>query len=193
MKKIMLFPLGSMVFPDGMMKLRIFEERYKRMISDCFKQETGFGICLVDNTEASPRNISKMGTFVDIVDFEVLNDGLLGITVRGRKRFTIHDLFVDKDGLRFANVDFLANWKEDPIPHHHTMSSMLKDIYQQFPDLVVNITEMKFDDATWVTQRWLEILPFKSGILDVVLAHDNHQLAMDIICKSLYSRSIKSL
>lgn len=45
MEEIMLFPLSSVVLPEGKMKLRIFEPRYQRMVAQCSKTGSGFGLC----------------------------------------------------------------------------------------------------------------------------------------------------
>ena len=72
MNEVMLFPLTSVVLPEGKMKLRIFEPRYKRMVKECSLNNVGFGLCLVENTAASDKQskIATVGTLVQIVDFE---------------------------------------------------------------------------------------------------------------------------
>ncbi|MDO9023444.1 LON peptidase substrate-binding domain-containing protein, partial [Zwartia sp.] len=41
---IPLFPLGSTLFPDGLLALKIFEVRYLDMIKACFKTGAPFGV-----------------------------------------------------------------------------------------------------------------------------------------------------
>lgn len=87
MNEVMLFPLTSVVLPEGKMNLRIFEPRYIRMVKECSSKNMGFGVCLVGN-DGDPKevgNVSSIGSLVRIVDFETLSDGLLGITVVGEK------------------------------------------------------------------------------------------------------------
>ena len=55
--KISLFPLNVVLFPEGELKLRIFEPRYIDMVRDCFRNDTGFGICLIQED----RGIDKHG------------------------------------------------------------------------------------------------------------------------------------
>ncbi|NCO47284.1 MAG: ATP-dependent protease, partial [Vibrio sp.] len=76
MKKLMLFPLASIVLPEGKMKLRIFESRYKRMVTQSSQSDSTFGICLIDNKKGNKANqLSKFGMLVKIVDFEALDNG----------------------------------------------------------------------------------------------------------------------
>lgn len=161
MSQIMLFPLSSVVLPEGKMKLRIFEPRYKRMIAECLKAGTGFGLCLVNNDAgALPHNTASIGTFVSIVDFETLDDGLLGITVSGIKRFKVEQVSTDFDGLRHADVTWLPTWQPKQLNEHHLfVGERLQAVYKAFPLLGELYTHCFFDDATWVSQRWIEVLP----------------------------------
>lgn len=169
MNEVMLFPLTSVVLPEGKMNLRIFEPRYKRMVKECSIQNTGFGVCLVGNDE-NPKavgNVSSIGTLVTIVDFETLSDGLLGITVVGTKRFSVNRVRADSDGLRHAEVEWLENWQVPAsTPPFVNLSEQLAQIYKRFPQLGDLYQHRFFDDASWVTQRWLEILPLDSPLFE---------------------------
>ena len=86
--EIPLFPLNTVIFPDGLIPLRIFETRYLDMVRDCARHDTGFGIVLTKpKTQKESTSIHKIGTFCTISDWERLSDGLLGITAVGQTRF----------------------------------------------------------------------------------------------------------
>jgi Lon protease-like protein len=42
-----LFPLGTVLFPGGLLPLRIFEPRYLELIRDSARLGAGFGVCLI--------------------------------------------------------------------------------------------------------------------------------------------------
>ena len=44
---IPLFPLNVVLFPKGLLELRIFEIRYLDMIKDCLKTQKEFGVVLI--------------------------------------------------------------------------------------------------------------------------------------------------
>jgi Lon protease-like protein len=44
---IALFPLNTVLFPGGLLPLRIFEQRYMDMATACLKDNLPFGICLI--------------------------------------------------------------------------------------------------------------------------------------------------
>ncbi|HAS64218.1 MAG TPA: ATP-dependent protease [Vibrio sp.] len=161
MSEIMLFPLGSVVLPEGKMRLRIFEPRYKRLVTDASKGDGTFGICLFERSKGNLRGkLSSWGTLVKIVDFESLEDGFLGVTVVGIRRFEFNNLRIEADGLRFAHVSWLPCWEERAITDEQNYISLqLQRVYAQFPQIAQLYQQCFFDDASWVSQRWLELLP----------------------------------
>ena len=93
-KEIPLFPLGIVMFPGGRFDLQIFERRYIDLIRQCLRSARGFGICLLKTGEEkdqknSGRSIYNIGTYTEIVDWNQLENGLLGITVEGRIKFSV--------------------------------------------------------------------------------------------------------
>ena len=89
--EIPLFPLRTVLFPDGHLPLRIFEQRYLKMVRDCARSDSGFGVCLiVEGEEAiAPVKTAQVGTLAQIVDWYTLEDGLLGVSVLGTRRFRL--------------------------------------------------------------------------------------------------------
>ena len=87
MQNIPLFPLHTVLYPDGQLPLRIFEPRYVDMISECLKTNTGFGVCLIkQGAETGPAaTCFNIGTYAEVVDFSRQTNGLLTITIQGKK------------------------------------------------------------------------------------------------------------
>ncbi|OXX30640.1 ATP-dependent protease [Vibrio sp. V08_P9A1T1] len=183
MKKLMLFPLASIVLPEGKMKLRIFESRYKRMVTQSSQSDSTFGICLIDNKKGNKANqLSKFGMLVKIVDFEALDNGMLGLTVMGMERFKIESVVSEFDGLRVAQVTSLPSWAvRDLEPHEWYLSHQLQAVYQQFPQLGELYSHCFFDDASWVAQRWLELLPISIQQFDDLMRQDDAHSAVDFL------------
>ena len=57
--QIPLFPLNVVLFPEGELKLRIFEPRYIHMVSDCLRNDTGVGVCFIPED----KDMSKSADF----------------------------------------------------------------------------------------------------------------------------------
>lgn len=185
----MLFPLGSVLMPEGKMKLRIFEPRYQRMVAQASKTDTGFGICLYDSSADKKSNpLSHFGTWVKIVDFETLGDGLLGITVVGAKRFKIRSVRSEFDGLRMAKIDLLPSW---PVRHMDEneafLAHRLQKVYRDFPQLGELYTHCFYDDASWVTQRWLELMPLVNQQFDQISQNNDCDKALSYLLNAIES------
>lgn len=190
MSEVMLFPLTSVVLPEGKMNLRIFEPRYIRMVKECSSKNTGFGVCLVGGN-SDPKevgNVSSVGTLVRIVDFETLSDGLLGITVVGEKRFNVKRVRADADGLRHAEVEWMENWEvPEGLYRFDILSQQLADVYEEFPQLGTLYLHRFFDDPTWVVQRWLELLPLDCGLFEELAGADDCLPALTFLCHAIES------
>ena len=158
---IPLFPLHAVLFPGGPLRLRIFEPRYLDMVSRCMREDSGFGVALiVSGSEAGgAAQTVEIGTLARIVDFEQLDDGLLGITARGERRFRIVHVHQESDGLNVCQ----AEWREDEVrteilPQHAVLAELLRRALEQIGPAYGEVTPA-YEDATWVGMRLAEILP----------------------------------
>lgn len=160
---IPLFPLHAVLFPGGALPLRIFEPRYLDMISQCMKDETGFGICLIrEGSEVGKAaDTYDTGTVSDIAYFNQQPDGLLGITARGQQRFKIISKQVQSNQLTIAEVELLANEISCALPEEFTdTANILRDLLNQLGYPFINM-EQQYDDASWVSSRLAELLPIR--------------------------------
>jgi len=159
--RIPLFPLGSVLFPDGPLPLRIFEPRYLHMVSTCMKTDSAFGVCLIREGRevgeaAEPHNI---GTLASIVDWAQLPDGLLGITALGGQRFQIDSKEIGKEQLITAEVDLIPEDPKVDVPDQYTqLVELVRRVLNQ-PDTLYEGLDWKLDEASWVGNRLAELLP----------------------------------
>lgn len=109
---IPLFPLSSVLVPNGRLPLQIFERRYIDLVSNSLKTGTGFGVCLLKKgketiTAGRRQEVHRVGCYAHIVDWDQLENGLLGITVEGSLRFHVRDCWSRDDHLLMADVGWL--------------------------------------------------------------------------------------
>ena len=97
-----IFPLGLVALPGSIQSLQIFEPRYTNMIKTCMSENHGFVIVLQNNN--ADFGISKKGTYVEIIDFNNLPNGLLGITVKSENKVSIKNIYQLEDGLHVAEI-----------------------------------------------------------------------------------------
>ena len=163
LKNISLFPLNTVLFPDGILPLRIFEARYLDMVSESLRNESPFGVSLISkgNEVGSPAECCSIGTFANIIDWEKGEDGILGITVQGGKRFRIIDKRVRKNNLLEGDIEIMEDDDDEELPvEYQLLSDLLRQIADKF-ELPYLSDKEKYLDAGWVGCRLAELLPFK--------------------------------
>lgn len=156
-----LFPLKTVLFPDGPLALKVFEPRYLDMLTQCEKTGDGFGICLIsEGSEVGPApGVYSVGTLVTITFWENRKDGLLGISVKGERKFKIINKRVLSNELSVADVELLDLERQQTLPEQYlSMASVLEKIIRTLQHPYINMPK-KYDDATWVGSRLSELLP----------------------------------
>jgi hypothetical protein len=157
---VALFPLHTVLFPDGPLALRIFEPRYLDMVSACLRQEEPFGVCLIQSGQeaGAAARPHLTGTFARIVDWQRGDDGLLAITARGQQRFHVQDTRVERDQLLRGSVQTLAPEPSLALPtEYQYMTGVLDQLYDHAGDVYADVPKRP-DDASWVGYRLAEVL-----------------------------------
>lgn len=152
-----LFPADIYLLPNGICKLQIYEQRYLRLVKIATANHYGFGLCMkIDD------NFCHFGTRVIIIDFDPLPNGFMSITIQGTEMFLINNHWRDYDHLYIGDTSPVPNWHSKNITDiDQTISDNLKQLFQQYPEHASYYPHPKFDDITWVCQRWLEVLPLE--------------------------------
>lgn len=194
---IPLFPLNAVLFPESELQLRLFEPRYLDMVSECLRLDSGFGICLIREGEEAGQvaDFFPMGTYVKVVDWDQMDDGLLGITVIGERRFRVDRYEVQKDNLCVGEVTLLDEDDELLPTAYQNFSELLKEIGNRYELPFTNEPE-RFEEARWVSDRLAELLPFelsaKQSLLEMDSARnrfDYMQALLEKIDSGAYSQS----
>ena len=109
-----LFPLNSIVLPRGRIPLQLFEPRYIDMLTRCLKEDRGFVVVLLQEGGEAGRTAAfyDIGTYVRIIDFQQLENGLLGITVEGESKVSVVRSWQQEDGLNVGDVECLIEEAE---------------------------------------------------------------------------------
>ncbi|MFK7860591.1 MAG: LON peptidase substrate-binding domain-containing protein [Granulosicoccus sp.] len=156
-----LFPLSSVVLPGGLMPLRLFERRYIDMVKDCFRNGSGFGICLIRNGSetGAPSEPYPMGTSVSIIDFDQGSDGLLQITARGEEEFKVLTYTSNDAGLILGEVEMLPAKPVTPMQADYELLAKKLELILSYLETDTRFEEQHLDDADWVCHRLLEVLP----------------------------------
>ncbi|MEM9303832.1 MAG: LON peptidase substrate-binding domain-containing protein [Pseudomonadota bacterium] len=159
-----LFPLKTVLFPGGPLRLQIFEPRYLEMVRDCTSQGTEFGVCLiVEGAEAGGATATaRVGTTARIVDFFTTDKGLLGIQAEGISRFKLQDTRVRDNGLAVGEIELLEPEPEIPVdPQFALLPTILEKLLEQTSEIYGDVPTQRLDDSSWVGCRLSEILPLE--------------------------------
>lgn len=94
MNNFPIFPLNTVLFPGMPIKLHIFEERYKLMISRCYQDGQPFGVVLIKSGSevGDYADIFAVGCIAQITQLEALSEGRFNLVAIGVDRFRILSL-----------------------------------------------------------------------------------------------------
>jgi len=113
MKTILLplFPLQIVVFETEVLRLHIFEPRYKRLILECFETQAFFGIPLLNKGKFEGSGC-QLG--IDSIE-KTHENGEMDIICIANQRFNLKELFAAKDyqSTAFGVVEFVPFVKNE--------------------------------------------------------------------------------
>ena len=163
MTTLPLFPLSATLVPYGRMPLQIFEQRYLELVKTSMRSGESFGIVRIERgAEVSTSDLptlAAMGSVASIVDWDQLDNGLLGITVQGGARFRPLKTWRQEDGLIQAEIDLLPDLESVPmIEAWEPMRTVLQGL-QAHPHVERIGLPIDFDDAWQVAFSLVQLLP----------------------------------
>ncbi|TXH64508.1 MAG: ATP-dependent protease [Tolumonas sp.] len=183
--QLAIFPLRLNLLPDGVLPLRIFEPRYMRMIAESSRR--GMGLCLLGKSlDGGYSPLLTVGTRVEIIDFDLLADNTLSVTLKGVERFKIHAMEVEPDGLLSAEVQLLPGWHHEPLqPEQHILAEKLGLLFDEHPSYAAYYPTPQWTDVCWVVQRWLEVLPLEAEEKFSLMASNDYHEALHFLLQAV--------
>jgi len=187
-----IFPLGTVLFPGGVLPLKIFEVRYVEMAKDCLKQGTPFGVCLIrEGAEVgTPAVPEPVGCLARIAECDVEELGIIKVKAEGLERFRIVSTEVNSDGLIVGRVEDLHPEAEvTDTPGLAECAEFLRKVMagigtERF------VQPHRFGDATWVGFRLAEILPLRMDVKQKLLELTDATLRLGILHKFLQQQKL---
>lgn len=174
------FPLGVVLFPGGVLPLRIFEPRYVAMVARCTRESEPF-IVTLPHPDGGAYDI---GTSARIVDFDQGEDGLLHIRCLGERRARLVPEGVQDDGLLLARVEWIGEIEGVPVPvRHERLAGVLGELISQLDVPIEGAPRL--NDAGWVSGRFAELLPLEPAAKIHLLREDDPVARLDAIASLL--------
>ena len=201
-----LFPLGTVLFPDGELSLRVFEVRYLDMVRKCHQAGAPFGVVALESgTEvrkagAPQEQLHSIGTLATIEELQTPQAGLLTVRCKGRERFHITSQRLLGHGLWVADVTMMPADQNVAVPDElqscaDLLANALQSLRDRAPESAViqtTPTAAQLNDCAWVSNRWCELLPIPLELKQRLMSLDNPlarlELVSDILEKTGISR-----
>lgn len=190
--RIPIFPLNTVLFPGGLLPLRVFESRYMDMTRECMKREEPFGVCLIrEGSEVGvPAIPEAVGCLAKILDFDMQQLGVLNLKTAGGRRFRILQRQTGEQGLISAEVELIPPEASVPVPAQFASCARLLEMVVLDKGQAVFAEPHAFQDATWVGYRLSEILPVPLAAKQKLLELTDGLSRLSVLQRFLESRGL---
>ena len=202
--RIPLFPLQSLLFPDGRLGLRIFEPRYLDMVKRCHERGEPFGVvALIDGGEVRQRasgsddggfvreRFQPVGTLAHIGLFDRPQPGLMQILCRGGQRFRLHSSECLAHGLWMGEAELINEDGAVQVPADLRPAARLLQGLLHRLELGAAAAELPiqppylWDDCGWLANRWCELLPLPAEEKQRLMQLENPLLRLELVADQL--------
>lgn len=187
MKDIPLFPLGTVLFPGGLLPLRLFEQRYLEMAKACLRDGSPFGVCLIrEGSEVGmPATHEPVGCLARITQWDMQQLGLLQVVARGGERFRVASEAVRADGLILGEIEVLPESADAPVSEKHAAClRLLERIVAEHGERLF-AAPFQMESSTWVGARLAEVLPLPAAMRQKLMELDDPLQRLDILQRLL--------
>ena len=202
---IPLFPLGTTLFPGGVITLKIFEARYLDMMRRCLRENTPFGVVSIlddkpiDSDASAIANFSNIGTLAKLEEFDPIQPALYMTKSYGTQRFRLLAITQESDGLWMGQIELIDRDPEIPLPkEHEKVAALLNEIIA-----VIKSEELlgddafkipaNLDDCGWVANRLAELLPLPLAQKNHLLAQSNPRIRLDLISEIIEDDGLRNI
>jgi Lon protease-like protein len=193
-----LFPLGTVLFPDGLLALKVFEARYLDLMSACLRQGAPFGVvALVQGGEVGRGDavrFERVGCLAELQHCDSDQPGILQVRCLGRVRFAFDQVQQRADGLWVAQdaQALAADAVVAPVPALHASVVALGRAIATLGERGQLPFEppYRYDDAGWVANRWSEILPIPLATRHKLMALPDPQARLQLVDEFLRRNGI---
>jgi uncharacterized protein len=200
---IPLFPLNTVLFPGGILPLKVFEARYIDMVRECLRNDAPFGIVkiLAGQEVGVAAQPEEVGCLAHISQWDMQEQGILLLYVRGGQRFRILETRILADQRLEAQIETLPAEAAAAVSDAHvSCATALKAVIEEIDSKGKSehgesfvspfARPIQLDNAAWVANRWCEILPIPLKARQKLLELDDAQSRLEIIHQYLQQHKI---
>jgi len=198
-----LFPLKTVLFPEGVLPLKVFETRYIDMVRDCMRREAPFGVVLIRSGQevGAAAEPEAVGCLAHIRQWDMPSLGMMMLRTEGGQRFRILETRVLDNSLLGARIAMLAADADIPVDAAHAacaraLKIVIDDIdakgkAEQGEAFVSPFAHpSRLDNAGWVANRWCEILPIPLKARQKLMELDDAHSRLAVVHQYLQQHKI---
>ena len=196
MSEVPLFPLNTVLFPGGVLPLKVFEQRYIDMTKACLSEDKPFGVCLIVKGDevarpggASPE-IASVGTTARIRNWDMPQLGILHVRTAGLARFSVERTEVEPSGLVVADVRMMDAEPRIALPPGHEALVRLLELIAARVGPANFPAETDYDDASWIGYRLAEFLPLPLSIKQTMLEVSDAAVRLQVLQRFLREQGV---
>lgn len=156
-----IFPLNTVLYPGGLLPLKIFEQRYLAMTKACLRDATPFGVCRIrEGLEVGkPAVPDAVGCTAIIAEWEMPHLGVFHLKSRGQQAFRILRRSTQADGLICAEVELLEDAPGETSAEAVLLCRRVLEQIAARLDTDYFFGPLDFDNPRWISYRLAEVLP----------------------------------
>lgn len=205
--EVPLFPLRAVLFPGGLLGLKVFEARYLDMIGTSLRENRPFGVVALrqgDEVRRSPGaaggqegeiEFENVGVLAELIDVDSAQSGILQVRCRGTRRFALASTQQQEDGLWIARARLDAPEERVPVPDN--LAGSVKGLEAAIETLNAQgaqpfLEPYEFGDTGWVANRWCELLPISLAAKQKLMALPDAQVRLELVHDFLRSKGVVS-
>jgi Lon protease-like protein len=187
--RLPIFPLPVFILPGGITRLRIFEPRYLKMVKIA-TQEKGFVIWLNSSEAKDSKSEGPdilWGSWVEIINFDQGDDGILEIDVKCKSLVEILSTEKDDDNLNFGSVSEISHWSQQTEESvDNNLSESLVEVFNNNKLLDKLYVDKATNNTHWVVARWLELIPVDLDIKTTFFDGYNFEEAKSFVSSIIF-------
>ena len=194
-----LFPLQAVLFPGGLLPLKVFEARYLDLMGHCMRSGEPFGVvCMSRGAEAGQNpegvHIELVGVLARIEEVDAEQAGILKVRCTGGSRFRLREAPVQQpNGLWVAPAELI----DDDVPRlpELAMQPTVEALQQALEALLAQDVKpfaepLQWRDAGWVANRWCELLPITLAAKQRLMELEDAAMRLQLVDEFLRSRQV---
>jgi len=197
-RELALFPLQTVLFPGGLLSLKVFEARYLDLVAACLRENRPFGVVALRSggevrRDTKPVSFETTGVLAELLDVDSAQSGILQVRCRGGQRFSIAGRRQQADGLWLASIEAVDD--DPPVVPREALLDTVRGLANAIASLKSQGAEpflqpYRFDDAGWVANRWCEILPISLAAKQKLMELPDPQVRLQLVDEFLRGKGV---